>query len=385
MLELSIITACLLLGGPPSDASGQAAADSRAAAREAIAKGVAFLVGSQNEDGSWGGPRGAIWTFTGDVWSNPETHRVWKVATTGLAVIALARAELPQTREACERGAKYLIANVDVHRPSEWDTADCWASIYALEAFAAILRCDWFARDEAFMQAVRRAAAVSVERLKQAEALGGGWGYLEFDQPRTQQPQWSTSFTTAAGMVALFDARSAGLPIDEELFTRARKAVRRCRLPSGAYTYSVPAIPDPRHSEWIDQIKGSLGRTQSCNLALLEAGEAIPEERIRDGLDDLFRYHRFLDIARNRPIPHEAYYYNSGYFYLFGHYYAARLISTLPAPQQEPYCILLRREVIKIQQADGAMYDYDMHAYHKPYGTAYGVMALVESLKTPAP
>ena len=65
-------------------------------------------------------------------------------------------------------------------------------------------------------------------------------------------------------------------------------------------------------------------------LALLAAGEKIPEEKLTAGLDNFFRYHRFLDIARNRPIPHETFYYNSGYFYLFGHYYAARLIQKLP-------------------------------------------------------
>jgi hypothetical protein len=27
------------------------------------------------------------------------------------------------------------------------------------------------------------------------------------------------------------------------------------------------------------------------------------------------------------------------------------------------------------------MYDYDMHAYHKPYGVAFGVLTLVESLE----
>src|SRR5262249_51449477 len=151
-----------------------------------------------------------------------------------------------------------------------------------------------------------------------------------------------------------------------------------CRMPSGAYTYSVQPINDPRRSEWIDNVKGSLGRTQSCNFALLAAGEKIPPEKITAGLDNFFRYHRFLDIARNRPIPHETFYYTSGYFSLFGHYYAARLIKQLPPDQRAAYWPRLQREVIKLQNPDGCMYDYDMHAYHKPYGTAFGVLTLCE-------
>ena len=80
------------------------------------------------------------------------------------------------------------------------------------------------------------------------------------------------------------------------------------------------------------------------------------------------------------PLSHETFYYNSGYFYLFGHYYAARLVNQLPAEQREEYWPRLRYEVAKLQQKDGSMYDYDMHAYHKPYGIAFGLLTLAESV-----
>ena len=83
----------------------------------------------------------------------------------------------------------------------------------------------------------------------------------------------------------------------------------------------------------------------------------------------------------HRPIPHEAYYYNSGYFYLFGHYYTALVIERLPPAEQPVWWRKLQREIVKTQQKDGSMWDYDMHRYDRPYGVAFGLMALGRSLR----
>lgn len=346
-----------------------------------IQRGVEFMLKDQNSDGSWGGPREAVYTFTGSVWSNPETHRSWKVATTGLCYLALLEAgQTEEALQAADRAVDYLIEHAAVRRPSAWDTMNSWAYIYGLQALARAHGHPRYAGTPRREQC-RDTAEVLLRKLADCQALNGGWGYLEFQVPRTSRQQWATSFTTAAAIIALVEAQHAGFAVDQDTLRRAVRAVRRCRLPSGAYTYSVPAIADPRHSEWIDQIKGALGRIQVCNLALLMAGRDVPQERLKAGMGDFFRHHRFLDIARNKPIPHENFYYNSGYFYLFGHYYAARLVQQLPEKDRAEYWPRLRYEVAKLQQKDGSMWDYDMHAYHKPYGVAFGLLTLAESVK----
>lgn len=365
-----------------ADSSGAVDADE---ARTVIERGVAFLLEDQNSEGSWGGPREAVYTFTGTVWSNPETHRSWKVATTGLCCLALLEAgRTEEGLQAADRAIDYLIEHAAVKRPSEWDTMNGWAYIYGVQALARAYVDPRYAGTPR-RERCRATGELLLRKLGECQALNGGWGYLEFDPPRTRHQQWATSFTTAAAIIAMEDARRAGFDVDEDVIARAVRGVERCRLPSGAYTYSIPAIADPRHSEWIDQIKGSLGRIQVCNLALLMVGKEVPEQRLRAGLAYLFRYHRFLDIARNKPIPHENFYLNSGYFYLFGHYYAARLVNRLPAAQRAEYWPRLRYEVAKLQQKDGSMYDYDMHAYHKPYGVAFGLLTLAESLDAESP
>jgi hypothetical protein len=348
--------------------------------REAVQRGTAFLLRSQNPDGSWGGAADSLTTWSGETWSNPESHRAWRVATTGLCCLALLEAgQSDEALAAADRGLDYLAANAWVKRPNEWDTMDCWAHIYGLQALAAALGYPRYA-ESLRRDSIRRAAETHLAELAASQSLSGGWGYLEFSPPRTARPQWATSFTTAAGVIALVEARQQGLEVDEAMLSRAVKAVGRCRLPDGAYTYSVQAIPHPRTIGSIDRIKGSLSRTQTCNLALRLAGQEVSEDRLRAGIEQFFREHRFLDIATHKPIPHEAYYQNSGYFYMFGHYYAARVIEHLPAEDRGLYWPRLQYEIIKMQQKDGSIWDYDHHAYDKPYGTAYGLMALQRSL-----
>ena len=56
------------------------------------------------------------------------------------------------------------------------------------------------------------------------------------------------------------------------------------------------------------------------------------------------------------------------------------MIELLPPEDQAMAWPRLQHEVIKVQADDGSMWDYGMHAYHKPYGTAYGLLALGRSI-----
>ena len=71
----------------------------------------------------------------------------------------------------------------------------------------------------------------------------------------------------------------------------------------------------------------------------------VDHDDLLEGLDEFFEHHRFLDVARKKPYPHEAYYANSGYFYFFGHYYAARILELLPVAEKVRYQARLAREV----------------------------------------
>ena len=366
----------------------------------ALERGIAFLLASQERDGTWGSARNGTYT---DLWTNPETHRSWAIGTTGLCCMALcAEGSSAAASAALSRGIDALIAGVSLKRPNEWDLDNVGGYLYGVQALARCLADARFAADPR-RDAMHSAAEKYVAALLKLQSPNGGWGYYAMDDA-AWNPEWSTSFTTAAILLALCDARAAEIAVDTRVIERAVRALERCRLPSGAYTYTVEAIPNPGRMEGFDQVKGSIGRIQACNLALVRARDALAKDptsvfggaarragggatigrvartldarELEHGLDQFFENHRFLDVGRRRPIPHEAYYKIAGYFYFFGHWYAAGVIDELAGSERAPYAAKLAREIVKTQEQDGSMSDYLMHDYVRQYSTAYGVLAL---------
>jgi len=350
-----------------------------AAVRAAISAGLEYLVANQNEDGSWGGVRNATFTTS---FGNSGTQYCWMVGTTALAtqaVLELARDEAG--REAADRGLTYLMLNTRLVRPAEWDVDNIWSLIYGLNTLCAALQHPRYRGGD--QEANLRAAAEKLlDGLKRYQSPRGGWGY--YANPGSGwRPDWATSFTTAACVLALLEARAAGLAVDDKMFRAAVRAVERAHLANGAYNYDVSAVPRHFRMESINQVKGSLGRIQVGNLALYKAGGELEEGALLWGVEQFFQHHKFLDAARNKPIPHEAYYANAAYFYLFGHYYAARVIEELPGESRARFEGLLQRELLKCRQKDGSLWDFWLAGNTKPYGTAFGIMALSRTV-TPA-
>ena len=84
----------------------------------------------------------------------------------------------------------------------------------------------------------------------------------------------------------------------------------------------------------------------------------------------------WLSIGRKRPVPHEAWFQVAGYFYYYGHYYAALCIEQLPAEERAPFQAGIARVVLDNQDGDGSWWDFPFYDYHQPYGTAFALMTL---------
>ncbi len=139
--------------------------------------------------------------------------------------------------------------------------------------------------------------------------------------------------------------------------------------------------PEGYGLEDINQPGGSLCRIQVCNWALAKCGVGwATSERLREGLGLLFRLHTWLDLARLEPVPHHKYYANSGYFYFFGHAYAAEVIELLPAPEREGWHRKLRGEVIRTQAADGSTSDFLSGHYLEASSTGFSAWILARGL-----
>ncbi len=362
---------------PPADGADPRRAD---AVQAAIRRGVAFLVDHQEADGSFGAPRNVMLSET---FATVHTYEAWTFATTGLVAMALADCgSTAADRSALDRAVDYLLTAPRLRRISEWDTDHIWGFVYGLQGVAHLLRAPALQDDPRRPQLVELGTQL-LRDLDRWQAPLGGWGYYE--GPVVSVPNtWSTQFTTAAGVIGMQDAKLAGLPVDAANYEKALRAVAHCRLPDGSYTYNIDAISSAAGLEYINQTKGALGRIQVGNVALVRGGE-LGARDVRAGLDQFFQHHKFLSVARKKPIPHESWYAVAAYFFLFGHYYAAQAIELLPADLRPRYARQLEEKLLEIQEEDGSFWDFHISTYTHAYGTAFAVMSLARAARATSP
>jgi hypothetical protein len=342
-------------------------------ARASLERSLAFIVSSQNPDGSWCGsaPDSVM-----ELGFSPETYYTWQLGANQLAILALVECEeTPERRASLEKGLGWLCDTRLPARGDDWDVDYMWPALYGVVSTIHVLGDPRFA-EGAWKARVEARGREFMDILVRNQVPYGGWGYYD-DPPYSNRPKWATSFATATVLPALSKALERGWFSDPAVRDRAVEYVRGCALPNGAYEYDLNPIPRITGGEHINDVKGSLGRIQVCNWALRRSGTRwVTDDKIREGLGWFFEHHRFLDVARMRPVPHEAYYANAGYFYFFGHYYAALAINELPAPEREAWHAKLRPHVAKCQYDDGSTGDFLHSRYDILASTSYAALAL---------
>src|SRR5207244_10444637 len=121
----------------------------------------------------------------------------------------------------------------------------------------------------------------------------------------------------------------------------------------------------------INRPGGSLGRSQACNVALrLWGDKAVTDGVMNEWLTRLFARNGWLDMGRKRPIPHESHFQVAGYFFYYGHYYAAHCIDELPPARRPPQRAQLATRLLGLQEKDGSWWDFPLYDYHQPYVTS---------------
>ena len=298
----------------------------------------------------------------------PGSMDAFRLGTSSLCVMALREAG---AKAAHDKGLEYLLTAKDAKRDDGALIYNTWAHIYVVQAMSEeILNGN---KDPRIVEVAKR----NLKEMVDYATYIGGWAYYDFNQHTQLSSMGPTSFGTAAGLVTLFEAKQAGLDVPEKLIAQSLHRLEQMRLPNGAFLYGsdyqyIPTLPANRP-------QGSVGRIQPANYALwIWKSKETSAERITAGLDLFFKEHKFLDMGRKRPFPHESWYQTSGYYYYFDHYYAARLLESLDAgPAKTEYAKQIAANVLPHQEEDGSWWDYAMWDFHKPYGTAFAVMTLL--------
>lgn len=351
-----------------------------------ISRGVAFLLADQNPDGSWG----SVTRTKGlNIYAPvPGAHHAFRTAVTSLCLSALIEyaqdtkvqrskdTEIEKVNAAIQRGEQWLVGHLpQVRRATPDAIYNVWTHAYSIECLTKIIGYGESTPER--KQKLVELIELQVTRLKNYQTIDGGWGYYDF-RAHTQKPTGSpTSFTTATVLLALEQAsRFVGVPVS--MSQRAVASINRQRKPDYSYLYSDSGPTKNRPMRSINRPGGSLGRSQVCNLALRRWDkDSVSTEVINDWLDRLFARNLWLDMGRKRPIPHESHFLVAGYFYYYGHYYAAHCIDELPTEMRPPHRAQLAKLLLGLQEADGSWWDYPLYNYHQQYGTAMVVMSLL--------
>ncbi len=350
---------------------------------KSIQRGIAFLVKSQNKDGSWGSA-----TKTKDLnimASIPGSHQAFRAACTALAVSALIETGASPTNSpahpALLRAEAWLLKNLPrVRRADGVAIYNVWTHGYGIQALVRMhRRADG---DTARREELRKLILQQMDLLRRYESVDGGWGYYDFRYQTAQPSSDSISFVNATMLIAFHEARQIGIEAPTNLVRRAIAATQRQRQSDFTYQYGEylkwrPVLP-------INRPGGSLGRSQACNLALRHWGDTnITDTVMTNWLGKLIDRNEWLGMGRKRPVPHESWFQVAGYFFYYGHYYAALCVEELGDAKAGRFQGPLAAIITSLQEKDGSWFDFPFYDYHQPYGTAFALMTLARCRPAP--
>ena len=341
-----------------------------------IARGVSFLLACQRVDGSWGSAnntQGGI-----DIYAPPPgAHHAFRGAVTSLGIAALIESgdASPTVAAAIDRAQAWLLDHLpDLRRATPDTLYNVWGHAYGIEALALLHRRA--AADPELQAKLKDCIAGQIELLDRYESVDGGWGYYDFRIGSRKPAASPNSFTTATVLLALADARDLGVDVPQKLFDRGMASIHRQTKSDRSYIYGEYLKYRPEHP--VNLPGGSVGRSQACNAALRRLGDpTLTDAAIRTWLERIVARNGWLDLGRKKPIPHESWFSVAGYFFFYGHFYAALCLEMLPAAERPVFQDQLARIMLAIQECNGCWWDYPFYDYHTQYGTAFAVRTLV--------
>ena len=231
-----------------------------------------------------------------------------------------------EVRKALERGEVWLMDNLPkVRRGSADALYNIWSHIYGIQAF---VRMHERATDVERKKKIAKLIDEQIGFLIRYESIDKGWGYYDFRIGSQRPATDSTSFMTAAALVALREAKDIGIDVPDKLIKGAVDSIHRQRKPDFAYLYGEYLKYTPQHP--INLPGGSLAdRRRATWRYACGRTKPSPTRSWRPGSIACSR----ARLARHGPQEADSArvaFRGAGYFFYFGHYYAGLASKQLP-------------------------------------------------------
>ena len=324
---------------------------------------VEWLIGARTEDAGW-----------------PSLDEIGRSETElpGLITCAVdaiaARTLLPEGeggRAAAESALSHLL-EVDARRrgadePAVYMDYTAWAAWAQLELVAAALEAGAGEADE-----LRSLGGRLVGDLEARVRKNGGWSYyLSGSADGADAPEQSISFTTAAAIIGLHRARSAGIAVPDELVEGALDCLEAMRSEAGFFAYML------HHPSGVAQHGapiGAAGRGPACELALFLGGRSSPE-RLGRSLDLFVLHADGLAGEVGKALMHAGEGAVGCHYPFFDYLMAARATLNLRDEDRSRYALVLEELVLRARLEDGSFQDTPL------LGPVFGTAAAIETLR----
>ncbi|GJQ30748.1 MAG: hypothetical protein HBSAPP03_26320 [Phycisphaerae bacterium] len=347
--------------------------------KEALATGVQRLLALQE------GPDKAEWPYEGVYRVNRQIPMGYRIGGTAIVVQALAHAPGYDNDQPRKDAIDRAVAFICTARADPTMSIDDYTGGYDvrgwgyIEAVQVLCRLKALGRmPEARAKDADEALAWYLDALQRHEIpVVGGWNYARGPVNEKANP---SPFMTVRALEALFDAKSLGLVVKEDVIARALTVLDKARGATGTVIYAGAA--DGRALRRSDAVPGAVGRMASAEAVLMSAGKGR-ERDCRAAVEAFLVNWPWLEQRRAKTGTHEGPYAIAPYYFMFAHLYAARAVEHLDPSDRAEYRRRVREAVFLTRTEDGTWNDR-VFPRSAGYGTAMAMLALMQNDIKPA-
>ncbi|MFK7766408.1 MAG: hypothetical protein AB8B55_04255 [Mariniblastus sp.] len=344
------------------DSVGSAAPANTYDEKQVWKKGVDYILGMQNENGSF---VDSDYDF-GGFDSMPNVY----VAVSSLAGMALLESAnrdslsdsaKSKLADSITRTIKYVIDDSNIN-PVDRDEI-LWAYAYRTRFLSRCIAQTkiklGISTDE-----LKSALATSARKLEGVQGKRGGW-YHEYNNP----------FVTATALSALHEAKQAGATIDQSKITRGLESLAGDRFENGAFPYdsSRRRGPADRAKGTDRNIAASAGRMPICEMGLWYWGKSS-DELLSTAVERSLALHKNLNVALKYDN-HTSTMAYGGFFFWYDMRSRSEAIGNIKDESvKAKYKAQQKAIVMSLPEIDGCF--IDSHELGRVYGTSMALLSL---------